>query len=712
MKRGLLAVWVCLQPTLAVAATDNSALECGSTTATYFPRGDHWPGVPPVDTNPVIYSQQQDGAPGIGNYESFNAVQAAFATWTNVQCSGQFANVYIVDGIEGQIPDYPTRDRGDVWVCPDGTDCSSANCDVDTCGLTAVENIVYFVISGWDAIADAGTVALTTNLYIPDTGYIVTADMEFNAVNYQWRANGSGCPSGQSTCFDVETVALHEAGHFLGFNHVMCTDAVMFPQGSGTVVNHALTTHEITAICTIYPPRPTGFTGSRYTGEQCTQTSECPASHVCIKIYGSAADDPWGWCAKTCATTSNCDTGFICVQQDGGTQKFCRPGPNDTGGAVGADPGTGSSLDLCQKCTAGSQCASGVCINSGGTTDGICTQTCVGGTLPDSTTEGSGCPAGLTCVGTDQGWSVCWPDDPVACAAQYSRAKLNDSCYYEGDPSSNADDWFKSCGPELVCFVFKERCGGREGACVTYCNATDKPCPTESGLTCCYGVDVNGGCLGPSADRVHGGCFDLRRPGESCVTAEQSICGDGSGCFNFGDLSTSKCYHMCQAGDSACNTDVETCVTWSDDCQNQFPLCCDTEDYEANGNTTCKPTDLIQYYDVGVACTESAECDSGLCQTYDNAKACSRSCNAVTGGGCPGNIDVNADGLNDGGFRCLLIANEGRCWPIDGPVAPPANTAIDDGGGCCNATRLRPGDVLLAALLWLPMAVARWRRRR
>ena len=731
MKRFLLSLTVLTLPAFAHATTDNSALTCGSTTATYYPRGDHWPAIPPIGNNPVIFLQQKDGAPGAAAADSLTAVNNAFKTWMLVKCPisnpTDYTNVRVIDGYDAtpQVARYANRDRGDVKKCPSGADCKAANCDTETCDLIWAQNIVYFVVPGslgedkWSVIADPATVALTTNLYLPDTGYLVTSDMEFNAVNYQWRVGSTGCTSGQSSCFDVETVALHEAGHFLGFNHVMCSDAVMFPQGTGTQQNHALTTHEKTAICTIYPPRPASVSTDRYTGEQCAQTSQCPSGNVCIKPMGMTNADPWGWCAIPCSSTADCVTagltaGFICVQQDGGTQRFCRPGPNNTGGAVGADPSTGTALDLCQPCTAGSQCASGVCINQGGTTDGICTQTCVGGDLPNSTSNtGTGCPTDLTCTATDQGWSVCWPDDLAQCAAKYSRAKLNEICYKAADTSTGQAEYFKACGADLICFVFKDRCGGREGACVTYCNATDQPCAEESGYSCCFGVDSLGNCLGTASDRPHGGCFDVRRPGESCVTPEQSICSNGSSCFYFdNDKTQSKCYTMCTSSVGSCDADAEVCVTYSDDCNNSFSMCCDSSVYD-DQTKTCVPTDAIQYWDVGVRCEDSSQCDSGLCQTFQGDKACSRPCNPVTGGGCPGNVDVNGDGTPDGGFRCLLISDQGRCWPTYGPVDPPATSdTSDEGGGCCNAMTLRVGDLFLTALVWVPLVAARLRRRR
>ncbi len=716
MNRLLVLCLVCA-PSSAFAV-DNSALTCGSETATYYPRGDHWPAVPPLNNNPVVYRQQQDGAPGVPGVASLDAVNRAFNSWMEVTCGGAstYPNVLIVDGmaLTPALPDWETRDRGDVYACPDGSECSSANCDTAECNLMSAENVVYFVTDDWEGLtgADAMTVALTTNLYIPDTGFTITSDMEFNAVNFDFRVDGvGGCTAGSSSCFDVESVALHEAGHFLGFNHVMCTDAVMFPQGNGTLVRTDLSSHETTGLCTVYPPRPTSGVSDRYSGEQCTQTSQCPSDHICIKPVGMTTADFWGWCAKSCTTTSDCGTAFICAQQDNGTQKFCRPGPNNTGGATGGttDPTTGNSLDLCAPCNAGSQCSSGVCINDGTSTEGICTQTCVGGSLPDSTTSGSGCPDALTCTATDQGWSVCWPDDVEACAATYLRGGLNDVCYLDqGTTDDTSDDWFQACGPDLVCFGFKSRSEGQGGACVSYCNNGDRPCPDESGLTCCFGVDDLGNCTPATASTPVGGCFDLRRPGESCVLPEQSICAEGSSCFHFGDPTAAKCYRTCQQSETECNAAAETCMTFTDEAGSlQFSLCCDNT---ALKDDLCVPSADITYYELGVRCDDSTQCDSGLCQGFDGDKACSRPCNAVTGVGCPGDIDVNGDGVKDGGFRCILISGEGRCWPARDPVNPAGFTSdTDASSGCCNATGLKPQDALLTVLLVLPFI---YRRRR
>jgi hypothetical protein len=632
----------------------------------------------------------------------------------NTSCSGSWPNVFAADahfdadalGYPVQ-PLYDTRDRGDTWVCPGGGVCGTA-CATNTCNLTAAANIIYFVPSGWGSIADSNTVALTTNLFIPDTGFIVDSDMEFNDQHFDWRSASAGCSASSATCFDIQTVALHEAGHFLGFNHVMCADAVMFPQGSGTGVEHALSTHETTGLCTIYRPRNQSV-ADRDTMEQCQLTSECPTSpaHVCIKPAGHDNTSGWGWCAKTCTQTSTCGTGFICATADNGT-KFCKPGANGTGGAVVTDPGTGTSLDLCAPCTAGSQCASGICVAEGGP-NGVCTQACIGGSLPGGE-EGTGdpCPDGMVCVATDQEWSVCWPSSPTSCGNGAFQGVLNELCFLENVANDADDDWYKPCGPDLLCFGFRPRCEGKEGRCVKYCNPATA-CP-DGNTQCCYGVDDLGSCTGPANAASHGGCFDIRRVGETCVSGEQSICEPGAGCFYFSDAATpiSRCYPMCTSN-GVCEGD-NTCVSFNDACDNSFGLCCQTDAWL--GQEGCVPSASVEYYDVGVKCRVNEDCDSGLCLKYDGTAACSRSCNPVTGIGCPGDIDVNADGTTDGGFRCLLINGEGRCWPRNGPADPPAGDGEEPPGGCCSSMSASPGDWLLSLVLFAPLWVSRLRRRR
>lgn len=667
---------------MAQAELDNEALTCGSESPTFFPRGDHWPMDPDVPNFAVTYQVQADGYENITSNQDLEAVRRAFATWMAATCAGGNPNIGVTEGALFQ-----NSGRGDEYQCPGpyGGECG-IDCESNTCDLLSVRNVVSFVHSGWENVADSQTTALTTTLSFADTGYIITADIEFNADQFGWRAAGEGCSAGTANCFDIESVALHEIGHFLGFNHVMCTDAVMFPKGSGIDEQTTLTAHEQTGLCTLYPPRD-DTVDDRDTGEQCENTGQCPTDpeHICIKPLGHGAASSWGWCAKKCVNTEDCDKGYVCARADN-AELFCKPGPNQTGGGAGGgdivDPDTGYSLDLCNPCTEGPQCASGMCVSAGGD-HGICTQSCVGGALPgEEVSTGSGCPPGMDCTATDQGFSVCWPDSDESCGQEGFRGALNELCYRENDISDTSDDWYRLCGPGLICFVFLPRClpVGREGRCVTYCNATDTVCP-DSNLQCCYGVDDRGQCIDVPEEQQHGGCFDLRSVGETCIYAEHSICEENAGCFHFEDQenSLSQCFNFCN--DQTDCGEQDTCILLQDACNASFGLCCNSAAWEKG---QCIPSKKSSVYDVGVACRVNADCDSNMCLKYDNQAACSRTCNAVTGVGCPGNIDVNGDGILDGGFDCV---EDGFCWPKQGPVEPLVDlpTGAQTTGGCCSA---------------------------
>lgn len=252
-----------------------------------------------------------------------------------------------------------------------------------------------------------------------------------------------------------------------------------------------------------------------------------------------------------------------------------------------------------------------------------------------------------------------------------------------------------------------------------YCS-TDQPCP-DPNQTCCASVDANGNCVGldASAGRTQGGCFEIRQEGQSCASAEQSICGAGLGCFTFGDLASSTCYQRC---DSATCPSGTSCTSATDKCGAGFNLCCASADLPGSCDPTPPTTPLL---DLGQTCTKSADCASQDCLKHGSVSACTRTCNAVTQTGCPGaDYDINGDGIPDGGFTCLAGASStdpGHCWPKGGPLAsstpidqpaPPQTTAPPPPHGVCGCEAEEPSGLLFTWALWLPLLGWRWRRRR
>lgn len=140
---------------------------------------------------------------------------------------------------------------------------SSSRIDFDYDGLTATgeigldgENVVTwrdpFATGGAGFLAMAAVFAVTEDLVVTDlnrdlnsdgnvdldpatyptgtflpAGTIVDADISFNSEQYDWVVN----PVGGPTIFDIQAVAAHEQGHFIGLSHSTVTtpNATMYP---------------------------------------------------------------------------------------------------------------------------------------------------------------------------------------------------------------------------------------------------------------------------------------------------------------------------------------------------------------------------------------------------------------------------------------------------------------------------------------------------
>jgi hypothetical protein len=105
----------------------------------------------------------------------------------------------------------------------------------------------------------------TSFVFDEDTGELVEADIYFNS-QFEW----STAASGDASRFDLESVALHEIGHFLGLGHsgigetemrpdggrrVLGSAAVMFPiaLGRGSIADRMLQPDDIAGVSDLYP---------------------------------------------------------------------------------------------------------------------------------------------------------------------------------------------------------------------------------------------------------------------------------------------------------------------------------------------------------------------------------------------------------------------------------------------------------------------------
>ena len=642
--------------------------------ATFYPRGDHWAMFP---SQSVVVSYQPDGPsaqnPNFSGTLANQAVQAAMNNWTMTQGAPQSCSSASGPNISTTVSSYPTRDKG-------------INISTNT-----FNNVVYWVIdpNAWANVASTTVVALTTNLYTSDTGYVVASSMQLNGVDFTWRTTDSagyayGCVPGETGCYDIFSVALHETGHFFGFNHVACPSAVMYPVADGTNVLLGLSNDEVAGICALYPPR-TSATALSVFGEACDTTHSCVAGLTCLFPANGGAQANDGWCSSSCTTDNDCGLGYICEAFTAGT--FCAPGIHLPG--VAANPN--GNADLCASCSVNAQCISNLCLQDT-STGSICTQYC-------GTAAQTGCPDGWVCTPTTNSKPVCFPIDPTNCPTR--GAGLNDQCFLDaqtGDPNA---DFMLNCADPLACFLFTGA-SPVSGSCVQPCDLAGDACASTQ--QCCFSQNADGTCAAYSSGTPDGGCFTIGAAGAACVSATNSICGSGLRCIYTTSPSLSKCYRDCTQVNCIAG---EECITgvFQDANSNNVALCCDSNVYDpSNPIPTCRPVSGPCLLQVGVTCVNNTDCMSNLCLDNGGTYACSQACNTTAD--CPAaTVDVNGDGVADGGSTCQTIGGAPQCWPAKGPAKAPAcanaNTPAPASGCSCRdgAAGEVAGFILLGWLL-------------
>jgi len=292
---------------------------------------------------PVRYHLQLAGSDDLAPDVATAAVRKAFASWADIDCS----TVAFVE--VGDAPD-PTTNIG-AGGRPNGLN-----------EIHWVEN------ERWRF--GAYVLGVTAPILAAD-GRLVEADIAFNGLQVQWTASGNGGT-------DLESVAAHEIGHFIGIQHNLGPYAhgdppTMAPYISSGTRSGSLTEDDIRAACFLYPATPyvcetdgdcplllsqtfesdDFYSGrlrcedgactllERYVpggvgfGERCHRPDECRSGLLCHPFADA------GVCTHRCdpySIETDCDEGYTCatlappLDQSG----FCVPRE-----ATVADPGQG-----------------------------------------------------------------------------------------------------------------------------------------------------------------------------------------------------------------------------------------------------------------------------------------------------------------------------------------------------------------------------------
>jgi hypothetical protein len=205
--------------------------------------------------SPVRWFSAATSAPGVTAAQFQQAVTAAFATWEAVpSASVSFES----GGITGASP----SDDGD--------------------GLSVL---------GFEAHPELDRTLAATGFTIDIiSGGIVESDVFFNT-SFEWST------SGVAGAFDLQSVATHEIGHFIGLGHsalgetemqangsrrVLAASSVMFPIafGRGVTADRELQADDIAAVSTLYPAGDTAQDTGSIQGRVRIGSSGVFAAHV------------------------------------------------------------------------------------------------------------------------------------------------------------------------------------------------------------------------------------------------------------------------------------------------------------------------------------------------------------------------------------------------------------------------------------------------
>jgi hypothetical protein len=183
-------------------------------------------------TPEIEYALNRAAFVGMDEAELRAAIARSFAHWSEVDCNGMPIGFAI-----SELP----QDT-DLTV---GPAASEPNLNV----------ISQLDANQWSALGlDAHTFAKTQLWFDTKTGEIVGADIAFNgAIGAFTVCSESGCPSG---AIDLENVATHEIGHFLGLAHSADPSATMWCDAvKGDLQKRSLSDDDRAGLCAIYGSR-------------------------------------------------------------------------------------------------------------------------------------------------------------------------------------------------------------------------------------------------------------------------------------------------------------------------------------------------------------------------------------------------------------------------------------------------------------------------
>ncbi|HVU03926.1 MAG TPA: matrixin family metalloprotease [Polyangiaceae bacterium] len=173
----------------------------------------------------ISFATQKDGSKQVPYAVADGVFRAAFMQWAQANCGGEHPSfeVWDVGPVECNEPEFNDfLPNANVWMFRDDS---------------------------WPYHDDTQTLALTTVLFERGSGVILDADVEVNSHAMQITTGTTDVKR------DLQSIATHEAGHFLGLSHTLVKGATMQAQYTQGDLNYrSLSEDDRKAICDAYPP--------------------------------------------------------------------------------------------------------------------------------------------------------------------------------------------------------------------------------------------------------------------------------------------------------------------------------------------------------------------------------------------------------------------------------------------------------------------------